>query len=70
MGDKQHVAAYLLDIASDPAKLDAHKADPAGHMTAAGIEAEHHAVIISGDVQAVRAHLGEDDPPGCVLLLI
>ena len=70
MGDKKNVADYLLELAADPAKLDAHKEDPDGHMAAAGIDAESQAVIKTGDVQAVRAHLGEDDPPGCVLLLI
>ena len=70
MGDKQHVAKFLLDVAGDPEKHAAWKEDPKGTMTAAGIDDEDQKVLMSGDLQQVRTHLGEDDPPGCILLMI
>lgn len=69
MGDKKHVADFLVGLSKDPAKAEAFKNDPDGVMDAHGIAHEDKAVIKTGDHDQIHAHLGEDDPPGCVFVV-
>lgn len=69
MGSKKHVADYLLDLSRSRESARKHAEDPDGHMDAAGLSEEDKDVIKSRDVAKIRAHLDEDDPPGCIFVL-
>jgi len=60
---------YVVKVSEDPAMQQAHKADPDAAMDAHGLSDEDKEVLKSGDLQKIRAHLGDDSPPGCLILL-
>jgi hypothetical protein len=60
---------YVVSVSEDPALADSHKSDPDAAMDAAGLSDEDKDVLKSGDLERIRKHLGDDSPPGCLLLL-
>lgn len=66
-GSKAHVAKFLLDLTNDPEKRQHYDALQK-MMDEAGLDEEDRAVCLSGDADKVRKHLGEDDPPGCLMV--
>lgn len=68
MGNKDHVARFMLDISNDPEKQQKFQ-DFKALMDEAGLTPEERAVVCSGDKEKIREHLGEDDPPGCLLVV-
>ncbi|HEX4952948.1 MAG TPA: hypothetical protein VF017_06075 [Thermoanaerobaculia bacterium] len=61
---------YLIQLSKDPKARAAHKQDPAAAMSAAGLSASAKKALSSGDPEKIRKHLGDDAPPGCMILLI
>ncbi len=59
---------YVVKVSQNPDMADAHKSDPDGAMDAHGLSNEDKEVLKSGDLERIRAHLGDDSPPGCFLL--
>ena len=61
-------AAYIAELTQAKAKLDAFQKDPDAAMAAAGVPEEHREALKSGDPEQVKAHLGDDSPPGCLII--
>ena len=66
-GGKSHVAQFLLDLTNDPDKRE-HFDTFKKMMDDAGLDEADRAVVLSGDSERVRKHLGDDDPPGCLII--
>ena len=66
----KEAAKYIEKLSEDPSLRDAHKADPEASMTKAGLSDEDKAVIRSGDEEKIRAHMGDDSPPGCMVMVL
>jgi hypothetical protein len=66
----QHVAAFINKLSTDPNFRAAYKADPDAVMDQEGLDAQDKAVLKSQDPDAIKAHLGDDAPPGCFLLFV
>ncbi len=60
---------YVVSVSEDPEKAQAHKDDPDAAMDAAGLSDEDKDILKSGDLERIRDHLGDDSPPGCLLIL-
>jgi hypothetical protein len=60
---------YVVAVSENPDMADAHVADPDAAMDAHGLSDEDKEVLKSGDLQKIRAHLGDDSPPGCLILI-
>lgn len=61
-------AKFVIELSKDPHKRRAFKQDPDGTMDAAGLSTEDKQVLKSGDPQKIREHLGDDGPPGCMVV--
>lgn len=66
----KQAADYLADLSQDQEKLQSHKNDPDAAMDAAGLSDADKAALKSGDPQKIRQHLGDDGPPGCMVIMI
>jgi hypothetical protein len=65
-GSKKKLASFFVKLSRDPKQYRAFKADPDAVLARHGIAGRDRTVVKSGDVGKIRAHLGEDDPPGCL----
>lgn len=65
----QKALDYVVKVSESPEMQEAHKADPDAAMDAHGLSGEDKEILKSGDLQKIRAHLGDDSPPGCLILL-
>jgi hypothetical protein len=63
-------AALLTKLSTDAGTRKAFKANPDKVMDEHGLSAEDKAVLKSGDADKIREHLGDDAPPGCMVLII
>jgi hypothetical protein len=59
---------FVTKLSQDPALIEEFKRDPDALMDAHGLSDDDKAVLKSGDVDKIKAHLGEDGPPGCMVL--
>lgn len=66
----QHVAAFINKLSTDPNLRSQFKANPDAVMDQEGLSDEDKQVVRSGDPEQIRAHLGDDAPPGCLLLIV
>jgi hypothetical protein len=60
---------FLVGVSKDPKQLEKFKADPSGTMKKAGLSKKDMDVVMTRDGNKVRKHLGDDYPPGCIVLL-
>jgi hypothetical protein len=68
---KQAVADFIAKVSSDPKLLQRFQANPDAVLDEQpGLTAEDKAVLKSNDGDRVRAHLGDDAPPGCFTLFV
>lgn len=65
----KEAAKFLIDLSKDPKKREAFKKDPDGTMEKAGLSDKDKAVLKSGDPMKIREHLGDDGPPGCMVMI-
>ncbi len=63
-------ADFLINLSKDPKKRDAFKSNPDATMKAAGLSDADRAAINSRDPKTIRDHLGDDGPPGCLILIL
>ena len=66
----QHVAAFINKLSTDPNFRAAYKANPDAVMDQEGLDAKDKEVLKSQDPEAIKSHLGDDAPPGCLLLIV
>ena len=65
-----HVAAFINKLSTDPNFRAEFKADPDGVMDKEGLDDADKAIVKSGDPDQIRQHLGDDAPPGCLVLFV
>ena len=61
---------YVVSVSQNPEMEQAHKEDPDAAMEKAGLSDEDKEVLKSGDLERIRNHLGDESPPGCLLLFL
>lgn len=61
-------ANFIAKLSKDPKKAAQFKKDPDAAMKGAGLSAEDKAVLRTKDSKKIRKHLGDDAPPGCVMI--
>lgn len=65
---RSRTAQYIAALTQAKSMLDAFHEDPDAAMEAAGIHPEHREALKSGDPEQVKRHLGDDTPPGCLVI--
>ncbi|HLA77691.1 MAG TPA: hypothetical protein VJU18_08950 [Vicinamibacteria bacterium] len=65
----KNLADLMIKLSRDPKLRESFKKDPDGVMDAHALTAEDKAVLRSGDPDKIRAHLGDDAPTGCCMLV-
>ena len=66
---KLSAADLLVKMSADPALRGRFQGNPGGVLDEFGIEGEDRAVLLSGNPERLRGHLGGSDaPPGCLVL--
>jgi len=66
----KQAANFLAELSQDHQKRQSFNADPDGTMDKAGLSEADKQVLKSGDPDKIRKHLGENGPPGCMVILI
>ena len=66
----QDVAAFINKLSTDPNLRAQFKANPDAVMDQEGLSEEDKQVVKSGDPDQLRTHLGDDAPPGCLILIV
>ena len=66
----KEAAEFISKLAADPKLRAAYKRDPDATMTKHGLSAKDRKVLKSGDPKKIREHLGDDGPPGCMVMLL
>ncbi|MDH3733941.1 MAG: hypothetical protein OEU54_10425 [Gemmatimonadota bacterium] len=64
----KRTADFVIRLSQDPELKERYRADPAGTMSAEGLDADAQAVLQSNDQKAIADHLGDDAPPGCFVV--
>ena len=65
----QQVAAFIGKLSTDTSLNAEYKADPETVMTREGLSEDDKAVMRTGDADKIRAYMGDDAPPGCLVLV-
>ena len=65
---RNRTAQYIAALTQAKQMLDAHNEDPDAAMEAAGIHHDHREALKSGDEEQIKQHLGDDTPPGCLVI--
>ncbi len=63
-------ADLIAKLSTDPDFRARFRANPDQVMDEQGLSAEDKAALKSGDPDAIRAHLGDDAPPGCFIMFV
>jgi hypothetical protein len=61
-------ALFIAKLSKDPKKAQHFKKDPDGAMKGEDLSAKDKAVLRTKDNEKIRKHLGDDAPPGCVMV--
>ena len=61
---------YVVKVSESPEMQEAHMKDPDAAMDKHGLSDQDKEILKSGDLEKIRAHLGDDSPPGCLILII
>lgn len=61
-------ARFIAKLSKDPKKAEQFKKDPDAAMKGADLSAEDRAVLRTKDTKKIRKHLGDDAPPGCIMI--
>lgn len=65
----QQVAALIGKLSTDPSLNAEYKASPEPVMDREGLSEEDKQVMRTGDADKIRAYMGDDAPPGCLVLI-
>ena len=66
--DAHKTAQFIAELTTAKEKLDAFHQDPDAAIEAAGIAHEHREALKSGDADKIKEHLGDNSPPGCLVI--
>jgi hypothetical protein len=61
-------AAFVAKLSKDPKKAEHFKKDPDGAMTGEDLGEDDKQVLRTKDTEKIRKHLGDNAPPGCVMI--
>lgn len=61
-------AAFIAKLSKDPKKAASFKKDPDAAMKGHGLSADDKAVLRTKDTKKIRKHLGDNAPPGCIMI--
>ena len=62
------LAEFLAQLSENPDKAAAYKEDSESVMEAAGLADADREALRSADADKITEHLGDDAPPGCLIL--
>jgi hypothetical protein len=61
---------YLTKLTEDPDARTAHKQDPDAAMSASELSDEEKEALKSSDPAVIKKQLGDDAPPGCMVVMV
>jgi len=61
-------AEFVTNLSKDPAKRDRFMENPDAVMDEHDLSAEDKAVLRTKDSDKIKSYLGDDSPPGCLVL--
>lgn len=61
-------ADFIAKLSRDPKKAEHYKRDPDGAMKDEDLSPEDRAVLRTKDNEKIRKHLGDNAPPGCIMV--
>jgi hypothetical protein len=61
-------AAFVAKLSKDPKKAEHFKKDPDGAMKGEDLGEDDKNVLRTKDTEKIRKHLGDNAPPGCVMI--
>jgi hypothetical protein len=61
-------AAFVAKLSKDPKKAEHFKKDPDGAMNGEDLGEDDKQVLRTKDTEKIRKHLGDNAPPGCVMI--
>jgi len=61
-------ADFIAKLSRDPKKAEHYKKDPDGAMKDEDLSPEDRAVLRTKDNEKIRKHLGDNAPPGCIMV--
>lgn len=61
-------ADFVTDLSKDPAKRDRFMEDPDAVMDEHDLSDEDKDVLRTKDSDKIKSYLGDDSPPGCLVL--
>jgi hypothetical protein len=68
MPDKDDLTEFLLDLSSNPERLERFAADPNGEAGRAGLSREERIAVISGNPSKIRERLAANDNGNGIML--
>lgn len=60
---------YLTKLTEDPDARSRHKEDPDSAMSASELSEEEKEAVKSSDPAVIKKQLGDDAPPGCMVVV-
>jgi hypothetical protein len=61
-------AAFVAKLSKDPKKAEHFKKDPDDAMKGEDLGEDDKQVLRTKDTEKIRKHLGDNAPPGCVMI--
>jgi hypothetical protein len=61
-------ARFIAKLSKDPKKVEQFRKDPDRAMKGEDLSLKDKAVLRTKDSEKIRKHLGDDAPPGCVMV--
>ena len=61
-------ARFIAKLSKDPKKAAQFRKDPDGAMKGHDLSAKDKEVLRTKNTEKIRKHLGDDAPPGCVMI--
>jgi len=61
-------ALFIAKLSKDPKKAGQFRKDPDSAMKGEDLSSKDKAVLRTKDSEKIRKHLGDDAPPGCVMI--
>lgn len=61
-------ALFIAKLSKDPKKKEHFRKDPDAAMKGEDLSPEDKAVLRTKDSEKIRKHLGDNAPPGCIMI--
>jgi hypothetical protein len=65
-----NVAQFVTALSQNPQAMENFSKDPDGVMEVHDLTDEDREILKSGDAEKIRAHCGDEGPPGCLVLIV